>query len=260
VNKLLLEGKSAIVTGASEGIGYAIAELFIEEGCRVMMIARRPGILKTSVDAINAAGFPGRAVGLVGDVADESISKKAFETAIKEFGGVDILVNNAGVADVCTIETTTTDHWDDIMNINLRGTFFFCREAAIHFLPKGEGVIINVSSINGLKPGNGLVYTTSKGAICTMTRNMAIRFAGTNIRVNALCPGRTTTSIAEKAEKHKTNQGVNMRQFGNHYINQSIDGKIPPRGQAMGALFLASEMGQYMTGQNLVIEKGRYFN
>jgi len=198
---------------------------------------------------------------MVGDVADETLSKKTFERAIDTFGTVDILVNNAGVGEGYTIETTTTEHWDNIMNINLRGAFFFCREAAEHFLPKREGVIINVSSINGLKPGNGLVYTTSKGAICTMTRNMAIRFAGTNIRVNALCPGLTTSPTAEK---YKLNQqatsGVSMRQFGNHYINQSFDGEIPALGQAYGALFLASEMGQYMTGQNLVIEKGRYFN
>ena len=261
MNKLLLEGKTSIITGASEGIGYAIAELFMEEGCDVVMISRRPDVLQESVDKLNACGYPGKAAGLAGDVADESLSKRAFEFAIETFGKVDILVNNAGLGESNTIETTTTGHWDYYMNVNLRGAFLLCREAAEHFLPKNEGVIINVSSINGLKPGNGLTYTTSKGALCTMTRNLAIRFAGTNIRVNALCPGLTEspTEQAFKADK-LAQDGVSMRQFGNPYINQTFDGEIPARGQAYGALFLASEMGQYMTGQNLVIEKGRYFN
>ncbi len=194
-------------------------------------------------------------------MADESLSKKAFAKAIEEFGKVDIVVNNAGLGESNTVETTTTEHWDYFMNVNLRGAFFFCREAAEYFLPKGEGCIINVSSINGLKPGNGLTYTTSKGALCTMTRNLAIRFAGTNIRVNALCPGLTATPTEQAFKADKLAQdGVSMRQFGNPYINQTFDGEIPARGQAYGALFLASELGQYMTGQNLVIEKGRYFN
>lgn len=261
MNKLLLEGKTAIITGASAGIGYAIVELFMEEGSNVIAIARRPDVLKEAVDRLNSAGYPGKAVGLVGDVADETLSKKAFELGVKEFGQVDILVNNAGLGESFTIETTTTEHWDHIMGVNLRGAFLMCREAAEHFLPRGEGVIINVSSINGLKPGNGLTYTTSKGALCTMTRNLAIRFAGTNIRVNALCPGLTISEAEQNFKADKTAQGgVSMRQFGNPYINQTFDGEIPARGQAYGALFLASEMGQYMTGQNLVIEKGRYFN
>ncbi len=255
MNKLLLENKTTIVTGASEGIGYAIAELFLEEGSNVVMISRRPDVLQKSVDTLNACGYPGKAV------ADESLSKRAFELAIKEFGQVDIMINNAGLGESNTVETTTAAHWDFYMNVNLRGAFFFCREAAEHFLPKGEGVIINVASINGLKPGNGLTYTTSKGAMCTMTRNLAIRFAGTNIRVNALCPGLTETPTEQAFKADKLAQdGVSMRQFGNPYINQTFDGEIPARGQAYGALFLASEMGQYMTGQNLVIEKGRYFN
>ena len=259
--QLLLEGKTSIVTGASAGIGFAIAELFCEEGSNVVMISNEPEELEKAVKEINDKEYAGKAVAFEGDVTDETLSTRAFAFAVEQFGKVDIMVNNAGLGESNTVETTSTEHWDQYMNVNLKGTFFFCREAAKYFLPRNEGVIINISSINGLKPGNGLAYTTSKGAINTMTRNIAIRFAGTNVRVNTICPGLTTSAAAArfKADKQVQEGAVSMRQFGNPYINQTFDGEIPARGQAYGALFLASEMGQYITGQNLVIEKGRYF-
>lgn len=261
MNKLLLDGKVSIVTGASAGIGYAIAELFMEEGSNVVMTGRREDVLQQAAETLNTRGYPGKAVTVAGDIAEDTMAERIFNKAIEAFGRVDILVNNAGLGESFAIDSTTNEHWDYIMGINLRGPFMMCREAVKYFLPQNEGVIINVSSINGLKPGNGLTYTTSKGALCTMTRNLAIRFAGTNIRVNALCPGLTTSEAAQRFKDDKCAEGgISMRQFGNPYINQTFDGEIPARGQAYGALFLASEMGQYMTGQNLVIEKGRYFN
>lgn len=262
MNKLWLEGKTAIVTGASEGIGYAISELFVEEGANVVMISRREDVLKQAADEINAKGLPGKALAMQGDVTDETLADRAFALAIETFGDVDILVNNAGRGDTSAIETTTNEQWDDLLALNLRGPFMLCRKAAQHFIPKDEGVIVNVSSINGLKPGNGVAYTSSKGALNTLTRNMAIRFAGTGIRINALCPG-LTESAASRAfvqDKAVSAGGNSMRKYANHYINESFDGMIPARDMAYGALFLACDMSRCMTGQNLVIEKGRYFN
>lgn len=257
MNKLLLEGKTCIVTGASEGIGYAIAELFVEEGANVVMISRRPELLEQAAEKLNGAGHAGRAVAFAGDVTDESLSRRAFEFAIATFGDVDIMINNVGLGETNTVETTSIEHWDYHMDINLKSVFLFCREAADHFLKKNEGVIINVSSINGVKPGSGVSYCAAKAAVNNMSRNIAIRFAGTNVRVNVLSPGYTETkqSWAPPAQEEGT---TSMRQFSHHYVNDSFDGNIPPRAQAYGALYLASEMGQYVTGQNLIIDKGRY--
>ena len=134
MNKLWLEGKTAIVTGASEGIGYAISELFVEEGANVVMISRREDVLKQAADEINAKGLPGRALAMQGDVTDETLADRAFALAIETFGDVDILVNNAGRGDTSAIETTTNEQWDDLLALNLRGPFMLCRKAAQHFL------------------------------------------------------------------------------------------------------------------------------
>lgn len=266
MNKLLLKDKVAIVTGASKGIGYAISDLFAQEGCRVIMIARNRETLQKSVDTINGAGYPGGAVALPGDVVDESLSQRAFELALSKFGRVDIVINNAGLGETVTIDTTSTEHWDTFMNLNLRSAFFFCREAGKHFAKTGEGVVINISSINGVKPGSGVTYCTAKGALNTMTRNMAVRFAGTRVRVNAISPGMTDTeqtlnpNAGGAFDNSPYYEGAeNMRQYGNQYVNNEIDGHVPPIQQAYAALFLASEMGECITGQNLVVEKGRYF-
>lgn len=258
MNKLLLENKSAIITGASRGIGFATAKLFVEEGCNVVMIARRPDVLQKAVDEVNGAGYPGRAVALAGDAVDEDLSKQAVELALSEFGRLDILVNNVGQGETTTIDTTTTEHWRKYLDLNLTSAFYFNREVAKHLAKTGEGAIINISSINGVKPGSGVTYCTCKGAVNTMTRNMAIRFAGTRVRVNAISPGLTDTDQTFDTTPDEDG-AINMRQFSLPYINDTIDGHIPPIGQAYGALFLASEMGEYVTGQNLVIEKGRYF-
>ena len=263
--KLLLEGKTAVVTGASKGIGYSIAELFAEEGCNVVAIARNAERLENAVKTLNERDLPGRVIPLAGDAVDEALSKKAIELAISTFGRFDILVNNVGQGESVTIDTTTTEHWEKYVNINLRSAFYFCREAGAHFADTGEGVVINVSSINGVKPGSGATYCMCKGAMIMMTKNMAVRFAGTKVRVNAISPGVTDTPQNANAPGSVGNDvpmyegAVSMRQFSTPYVNTEIDGVVPPRQQAYAALFLASEMGECITGQNLVIEKGRFF-
>lgn len=258
MNKLLLENKVCIITGASRGIGYAIAKLFVEEGAKVIMNALHEERLQKAADEINEMGYPGKAVILPGDAADEEISKRAVKMALEEFGRLDILINNVGIGETTTIDTTTTEHFEKFLDVNLRSAFFFNREVAKHFARTKEGVIINISSINGVKPGSGATYCLSKGAVNTLTRNMAIRFAGTKVRVNAISPGLTDTD--QPFQTAPDYEGaISMRQFSLPYINEEIDGHIPPIGQAYGALYLASEMGEFVTGQNLIIEKGRYF-
>jgi NAD(P)-dependent dehydrogenase (short-subunit alcohol dehydrogenase family) len=221
----LLEGKTAIVTGASKGIGKAIAELFAEEGASVVLTARGQQALDETVNGITASG--GKAIGIVADSSDPAAPQRVFDAAIERFGQVDILVNNAGFGDMAPIEEVTDEHFEKVMAINLFGVFRYCREAARHFMPRNCGVIVNVSSVNGDKPVLGVAYTTSKGAVNTMTKNIAIRFSGTGIRCNAIAAGQTETDMDGARERGELQGGTRMWEFGEKYVNVTVPSTKP---------------------------------
>ena len=254
--KQLLTGKTAIVTGASKGIGLAIAELFAEEGANVVLTARGKEALDAAVDGINAKAG-GRARGIIADSADPDAPAQVFADAIEAFGQVDILVNNAGVGEMYAIEKTSTEHFDKIMQINLAGPFRFCREAVNHMMPRDEGRIINVSSVNGTTPLCGVAYTTTKGGLNTMTLNIAMRLSGTNIRCNAIAPGVTDTDAARAWAAGEQEGGGEMLEFSDKYTNTSVPG-TEPIDQAYAALYLASDMGRAVTGQVIQVDNGQF--
>ena len=253
MNEKLLQRKTAVVTGASKGIGKAIAELFAEEGANVVLTARGEQTLEEVVDAITQSG--GKAIGVVADSTDPAAPGRVFEAAINEFGQVDILVNNAGLGEMVPIEECSDENFEDVMQINLFGVFRYCREAARHFMPRGTGAIVNISSVNGVKPVNGVAYTTSKGAVNTMTRNIAIRFSGTGIRCNAIAPGVTDTDAAAAWASGNQIGGSVMLEFAEKYVNLTVP-ITKPRDQAYAALYLASEMGAAVTGQVIQVDNG----
>lgn len=168
----MLKGKTAIITGASYGMGQTMAELFAEEGAAVVLTARGQEKLDAVVEGIRAKG--GRAIGIVADVCSTEDTERVFATALKEFGDVDILINNAGIGEQKIIDETDDDWMLMVMNTNLGGPMRYIREALKVFLPKNEGVIINVSSVNGTRPFCGATYTSTKGALNTLTKNVAI--------------------------------------------------------------------------------------
>lgn len=254
--KQLLEGQTAIVTGASKGIGLAIAELFAEEGANVVLTARGQPLLDEVVARINAAGG-GKAIGIVADSADQAAPKTVFEQAIAEFGQVDIMVNNAGSGDMVAIEEATDDHFAKIVELNLTGVFRFCREAVQHFMPRNEGRIINISSVNGTLPICGVAYTSTKGGVNIMTKNIAIRLSGTKIRCNAIAPGVTDTEAAAAWAAGEQEGGDVMLEFSDKYTNTSVP-MTEPRDQAYAALYLASEMGKAVTGQIIQVDNGAF--
>ena len=145
------------MTGASKGIGLAIAELFAEEGANVVLTARGKDLLDEVVADTNAKG--GTAMGLVADSSDPAAPARVFSEVISAYGQVDILVNNAGSGDMVAIEEASDEHFAKIVQLNLAGPFRFCREAVKHFMPRNEGRIINVSSVNGTLPICGVAYT-----------------------------------------------------------------------------------------------------
>ncbi|MCA0919247.1 SDR family NAD(P)-dependent oxidoreductase [Pseudooceanicola nanhaiensis] len=251
----MLEGQTAIVTGASRGIGRAIAGLFAEEGANVVITARHQDAIDEAVKEIEAAG--GTAIGLVADSADPDAPARVFAKAIEAFGQVDILVNNAGVGEMYAVEKTTDDHFAKIMEINLVGPFRFCREAINHMMPRNEGRIINVSSVNGNKPICGVAYTSTKGAINTMTLNIAIRLSGTKIRCNAIAPGVTDTDAARAWAAGEQEGGGEMLEFSDKYTNTTVP-STEAIDQAYAALYLASDMGRAVTGQVIQVDNGQF--
>lgn len=255
MEKQMLEGKVAIITGASYGMGQTMAELFAEEGASVVLTARGHDKLDAVVEGIRAKG--GKAIGVVADVCSVEDTQRVFNETIKEFGDVDILINNAGIGEQKMIDETEDEWMLHVMNTNFGGPMRYIREALKIFMPKNDGVIINISSVNGTRPFCGATYTSSKGALNTLTKNVAMRLVNTNIRCNAVAPGATITPahLANKAGEQPG--GAKMLEYSGHYVYfpgpecEAID-------QAYACLYLASKMGRAVRGQVLQVCNGAF--
>lgn len=250
MDKQMLEGKTAIITGASYGMGQTIAEVFAEEGASVVLTARHSGQLETVTADLKRKGYP--AVGVVADAGSTEDTARVFEKTIEVFGDVDILVNNAGIGEQTVIDETTDEWMQHIMNVNLGGPMRYIREALKYFLPKNDGVIINISSVNGERPFCGASYTSSKGALNTLTKNVAMRLIETNIRCNAVAPGATVTPahLANKAGEQPG--GAKMLEHSGHFV-YFPGPECEPIDQAYACLYLASKMGRRVKGQVLQV-------
>jgi 3-oxoacyl-[acyl-carrier protein] reductase len=168
---------------------------------------------------------------------------------------VDILVNNAGYGDMSSIEETSDEHFEMVVQINYVGVFRFCREAFQHFIPRNEGVIVNVTFVNGELPVCGVTYTSTKGAVNMMTKNIAIRFAGTRTRCNAVAPGVTETPMAQFWAAGKLQGGSKMLKYSDLYTNTELP-STQPIDQANAILYLASDMSKAVTGRVLTMDNG----
>lgn len=255
MDKQMLEGKVAIITGASYGMGQTIAEVFAEEGAAVVLTARHQDKLDAVVADLKQKGY--RAHGVAADTGSTEDTVRVFEETIKAFGDVDILVNNAGIGEQTLIDETTDEWMQHIMNVNLGGPMRTIREALKYFMPKNDGVIINISSVNGERPFCGASYTSSKGALNTLTKNVAMRLIETNIRCNAVAPGATVTPahLANKAGEQPG--GAKMLEHSGHFVY--LPGpECEPIDQAYACLYLASKMGRHVKGQVLQVCNGAF--
>ncbi len=251
----LLKEKVAIITGASYGMGRTMAEVFAQEGAAVVLTARGEGQLQEAVEEIRAKG--GKAIGVVADVCSTEDTKRVFQTALDTFGDVDILINNAGIGEQKLIDETDDDWMMMVMNTNLGGPMRYIREALKIFLPKNDGVMINISSVNGTRPFCGATYTSTKGALNTLTKNVAMRLVDTNIRCNAVAPGATVTPahLANKAGQQPG--GAKMLAYSGHYV-YFPGPECDPMDQAYACLYLASKMGRAVRGQVLQVCNGAF--
>ena len=244
-----LEGKVALITGAASGLGRVAAELFAQQGARVVIADTVDG--DDAIDAIDAAG--GEASFARCDVTDDESVKAAVEFAVEVYGGLHVLYNNAGVspADDDGPTTTSDDTWATTLDVNVTGVARCCRHGIPAMLASGGGSIVNVASfvahLGAATPQ--IAYTASKGAVLAMTREIAVIYARQGIRANALCPGPVLTPLLAKflsddAKRNRRLVHIPMGRFG-----EAIE-------IAKGALFLASDDSSFMTGQSLLIDGG----
>lgn len=251
----MLAGKVAIITGASSGMGRTMAELFADEGAAVVITDINAEQLDEVVEGIKAKGQ--KAIGVVADVSTIEDTKKVFETALAEFGDLDILINNAGIGEQNLIEETTDEWMEHVMNVNFNGPMRYIREAIKIFLPKNDGVIINITSVNGTRPFCGASYTASKGALNTLTKNVAMRLCETNIRCNAVAPGSTVTPMHLANQKGEHPGGAKMLEYSKHYV-YFPGPECDPIDQAYACLYLASKMGKAVRGQVIQVCNGAF--
>jgi NAD(P)-dependent dehydrogenase (short-subunit alcohol dehydrogenase family) len=245
-----LKGKVAIVTGASSGMGKAIAILFAQQGASVVVADLRVEEVNQVVNSIKNDG--GKASGFLCDVANESDVTQLVEAVMKEYGALDILVNNAGIMDdFYPVDQVTNEQWNRVMGVNVNGPFYACRLAVPIMLKQGRGSIVNISSVGGLEGSRaGAVYTTSKHAIMGLTKNIGFMYAQKGIRCNAIAPGGVNTNIGRNMKPHP---------FG---YERAISGagSMPRMGEsdeiARLALFLASDDASFVNGAIVVADGG----
>ena len=248
-----LAGKIAFITGAGSGIGRACAELFAQQGAKVILAGRRADPLNSAVTKINSSG--GEAIAVPCDVTDSAQVSAAIKAAVDKFGSLTTVVNNAGVIVPGNAEQTTDANWDMMININLKGTFLVSR-AALQFLRQANGgSIINIGSIYGVVGSKQRVaYAASKGGVTMLTRAMALDHAHENIRVNCICPSLVETEIAKQLFANVPNPDEARR----HRVSLIPMGRAgTPQEIAHLAVYLASDESAWVTGAALPIDGGQ---
>lgn len=246
-----LDRKVAIITGAASGIGRATVELFAEHGAQIVAVDRNAAGLEALAD--NLAGQTAL-VTVVAEAQSSEDTKRVFAETLAAFGTLDILVNVAGIADKHMPTLKVSDEfWDQVIGIDLTSVFQYCREALGIMAPQGEGVIVNIASIGGVYANAGAAYSAAKAGEIALTKNIAIQYAGTGIRCNAVAPGPTETALFDP-EAFAQFDAEFMEICGRH-TDLSV-GISQPRDQANAILFLASDDAKCITGQTLVVDRG----
>ena len=229
-----IHNKIAIITGAGRGVGRSTALSFAQAGAKVVLFSRTQAQLDEAVSTITQRG--GKAIAGVGDVAREEDVQNLFEQTTRTYGRVDILVNCAGIVAVKPFVDMDTETWDAVLNINLRGTFLCCRAAFRVMVEQRQGVILNISSLSGVKgvekfPGLS-AYNVSKAGIASLTEILAVEGKPHNIRVSVVSPGAVATEMLRQAAPHLT-------------------AGMTPDELAEILLFLADDSGRMFGGSNI---------
>ncbi|MBD2088713.1 glucose 1-dehydrogenase [Microcoleus sp. FACHB-1515] len=253
-----LQGKTALITGASSGIGQAIAIRLAQEGCNVAINYRKSAQEAEDTEAMalqtacgQAANCAVKTLLIQGDVSKEADILRMVNETIEKFGSLDILINNAGIQTESASHEVPTEEFDRILAVNLRGAYLCARETIKHLLAQQRsGVIINISSVHEVIPRPMYIsYSISKGGMGNLTKTLALEYANRGIRVNAIAPGATITPINESWTEDPKQQAI-------------VESHIPmgragtSEEMAAAVAFLASDEAAYITGQTLYIDGG----
>jgi 2-deoxy-D-gluconate 3-dehydrogenase len=237
-----------VITGASRGLGRAIAVALAEAGAAVALAARSQPDLEATARLVEAAG--GRTLVVPTDVTRYAAVEALMRTAVESFGHLDIVVNNSGIARPKPLVETTPEDWQEVVDVNLTGVFHGCRAAAPYLIEQGRGKVINLASVLGAVglPGYS-VYGATKGGVIAFTRTLGVEWARHNVQVNAIAPGWFVTEMNEQA-------------FADPRIGERLTRDIPARRtgrlEEIGplAVYLASPASDFMTGQTLFLDGG----
>jgi len=252
MNDKQFNGKVALVTGATSGIGQACAVAFAKAGAKVVCVGRKAEALEEVKQKIRALGA--ETVSINSDLARENEAQRVVEQAIRGFGGIDILVNAAGHLSNGTIENTSLEAWDEMMNVNVRAPFQLMQKALPSLIQR-RGNIVNVSSVTGLRAFPGvLAYCVSKAALDQLTRCSALELATKGVRVNAVNPGVVVTEIHKRG-------GMSDEAYAAFLEHSKTTHPLGRTGRpeeiAALVLYLASEQASWITGATYSIDGGR---
>jgi len=245
-----LDGRTAVVTGASSGLGARFAPTLAGAGARVALAARRLDRVEELAEQIRAGG--GEAIAVRCDVTSDEDVRRLVAQVLDAFDRIDVLVNNAGVAPAEDAEIETPESFRRVVAVNLTGAYICAREVALRMLAQGTGAIVNTASISGLVAGDGRdtpSYAASKGAIVNLTRELAVRWARRGVRVNGLAPGYFPTEMT--GETLASAEGA---RFVAERTPLARPGRIEELDGAL--LFLCSDASSYVTGHTLVVDGG----
>jgi len=244
-----LDGKVCVITGAGGGMGREAAILFTAEGAKVCVADVAIAAAEETVTMCQ-----GEAFAFPVDVADEARVAAMMSETAERFGGIDVLYNNAGISpdDDASVLDTSVEAWDRVQAVNTRGVFLCCKHGIPHLQKRGGGSVINVASFVAILGAatSQISYTASKGAVLSMSRELAVQFARENIRVNALCPGPVETPLLLNIF------GDNPAALERRRIHWPTGRLGKPREIVNGALFLASDESSYVTGSTFLVDGG----
>jgi len=248
---MFLQSQIAIVTGATRGIGKAIALTLAENGVSLVINGNREQLLNELAAEIEELGQ--RCLVQVGDISDPAIATKIVKTAIDNFGRIDILVNNAGINMRIPTLDMNLDDWQKVMDVNLNGTLHCCRAVLPLMIEQQYGKIVNVSSSTAKTPHRNASpsYGASKAGVNYLTQHLALEMAKHNIYVNAVCPGPIETDMSTQWTDEYRQQVLSRIPLGKLGIPQNV---------ADAVLFLASSMSDFITGETININGGTYMN
>jgi NAD(P)-dependent dehydrogenase (short-subunit alcohol dehydrogenase family) len=243
-----LDGKVCVITGAGGGMGREAALLFSSEGAQVCVADVNLGAAETTADEAREA-FAQEV-----DVADEASVHAMMDATMERYGGIDVLYNNAGISpsDDSSVLDTSVEAWDRVQAVNTKGVFLCCKHGIPHLRRRGGGSVINVASFVAIVGAatSQISYTASKGAVLSMTRELAVQFARENIRVNALCPGPVETPLLLSIF------GDDPAALERRRAHWPTGRLATPREIVNGALFLASDDSSYVTGSTFLVDGG----